>query len=129
MKYIKIAGVAWGFIYFVIGVIFSFTLGSIDFWSGAAVYLALFLLPLPIAFVAVWFPRIAGLALIACAAVSVTISVVVAISSGSTPDLAGLCKFTMYHVPHLVFAAAYIKAGRASKNADSGDERPFVGTA
>jgi hypothetical protein len=124
VKYIKIAGVAWGLIYFVIGAIFSFTLGSIDFWSGAAVYLALFLLPLPIALIAVWFPRIAGLALIACAAVSVTISVVVAISSGSAPSFAGFCKFALYHVPHLVFAAAYIKAGRESKNAG-----PVVGMA
>ena len=127
MKYIKVAGIAWGLIYFVIGAIFSFTLGSNDFWSGAAVYLALFLLPLPITFVAVWFPRIAGTALIACAAVSVAVSVVSVISSGPAPNFAGLCKFTMYHVPHLVFAVAYIKFGRASKNADSGDEGSSVG--
>jgi hypothetical protein len=127
MKYIKIAGVAWGFTYFVIGATFSFTLGANDFWSGATVYLALFLLPLPISFVATWFPRIAGFALIACAAVSITVSVVTAISTGTAPDLAGLCKFTLFHVPHLVFAAAYIKAGRVSKDADSGDEGSSVG--
>lgn len=119
MKHIKIAGVAWGLIYFVVGAIFSFTLGGSDFWSGATVYLALFLLPLPITVVAVWFPRIAGLALIACAAVSITVSVATVISSGSGPDLAGLCKITIYHVPHLVFAAAYIGAGRVSKSVDS----------
>jgi hypothetical protein len=128
VKYIKIAGVAWGLIYFVIGAILSFTLGGNDFWSGAAVYLVLFLLPLPIAFVAVWFPKIAGMALIACAAVSVTVSVVDVVSSRSAPDLAGLCKFSIYHIPHLVFAVAYINAGRASKNADSGDVRSPVGT-
>ena len=126
MKFIKVAGIVWGFIYFVMGAVFSFTLGANDFWSGAAVYLALFLLPLPIAFVAVWFPRIAGTALIACAVVSVTVSAIFAILSGATPDLAGLCKFTMYHVPHLVFALAYIKAGRVGKDADSDDE-PSVG--
>jgi len=122
MKYLKVAGIAWGLIYFVMGAIFSFTLGSIDFWSGATVYLALFLLPLPIAFVALWFPRIAGLALIACAAVSVTVSVAVAISSGLAPDFAGLCKFTMYHVPHLVFGMAYIMAGRKSNDVNSSGE-------
>jgi hypothetical protein len=127
MKYIKIAGVVWGLIYFVIGAIFSFTLGGNDFWSGAAVYLALFLLPLPIALIAVWFPRIAGIALIACAAISVTVSVVDVISSGPAPDFAGLFKFTMYHVPHLVFAVAYIKIERASENADPRDEKPSVG--
>lgn len=127
MKFIKIVGVLWGLIYFVIGAIFSFTLGGNDFWSGATTYLALFLLPLPISFVAVWFPRVAGFALIACAAVSISVSIVTAISTGATPDLAGLCKFTMFHVPHLVFAVAYIKVGRVSKNADSGDESPSVG--
>jgi len=117
MKVIKVAGIAWGFVYFVIGAIFSFTLGSKDFWSGAAVYLALFLLPLPIAFVALWFPRIAALALIACVVVSVTVSGTSVISSGPAPDLAGLCKFAMYHVPHLFFAVAYIKAGEKTENA------------
>jgi hypothetical protein len=110
----------------VIGAIFSFTLGSNDFWSGAAVYLALFLLPLPIAFIAVWLPRVAAIALITCAAISVTVSAVISISFASTPDLAGLCKFTMFHVPHLVFAVGYIKASKAP---DSGEERPSVGVA
>jgi hypothetical protein len=112
MKYMKLAGIAWGLIYFVMGVVFSFTLGSNDLWSGLTVYLALFLLPLPITFAALWLPGIAGKALIACAAVSLAVSVVDTISSGSAPDLLGACKFAVYHVPHLVFAAAYIKAGQ-----------------
>jgi hypothetical protein len=115
-----------GLIYFVIGAVFSFTLGNNDFWSGAAVYLALFLLPLPVTFIAVWFPRIAGIALIAFVAVSVTVSVLASISSDSARDLAGLCKFTMFHLPHLVFAVAYLKASKAP---DSGEERPSVGVA
>ena len=127
MKLIKVAGIGWGLIYFAIGAVFSFTLGNNDFWSGAAVYLALFLLPLPITIVAIWFPRVAGIALILCAVVSVTVSAVDVISSGPAPDLAGLCKFAMFHVPHLVFALAYMKAGRASKNADPGDEGSSVG--
>ena len=127
MKFIKVAGIVWGLIYFVIGAIFSFTLGANDFWSGVAVYLALFFLPLPVALAAVWFPGIAGKILIACAVISLTVSAISAISSGTTPDLAGLCKFTMYHVPHLVFALAYIKAGRIGKHADSDDEERSVG--
>jgi hypothetical protein len=123
MKNIKIAGVAWGLIYFVIGAIFSFTLGSMDFWSGAAVYLTLFLLPLPIAILSVWFPRVGGVALIACAAISITVSVIVGISSGTAPNLAGLCKFTLFHVPHIVFATAYINAARTLKNPDTDDDR------
>jgi len=129
MKYIKAAGIAWGLIYFAIGAIFSLTLGSVDFWSGAIVYLTLFLLPLPVAVAAVWFPRTAGAALITCAAISVTASAIAVISSGPAPTFAGLCKFTMYHVPHLVFAVAYIKAGQVSKSADSGGERPSAGVA
>jgi len=129
MKLIKVAGIGWGLIYFAIGAVFSFTLGNNDFWSGAAVYLALFLLPLPISIVAIWFPRISGIALIACAAVSITVSAVDVISFGPAPDLAGLCKFAMFHVPHLVFAVAYIKTGKASRNAGSDDERLSDGTA
>lgn len=119
MKFIRAAGVVWGLVYFLLGAIFSWTLGGNDFWNGATVYLALFLLPLPISFVAVWFPRIAGFALIACAAVSITVSVVTVVSSGTAPDFAGLCKFAMFHVPHLLFAVSYIKVGRATKKAES----------
>ena len=129
VKYIKTAAVALGLIYFAVGAVFSLTLGGNDFWSGAAVYIALFLLPLPISIVGVWFPKIAGFALIACAATSVTVSVVTAISTGTTPDLAGLCKFTMFQVPHLAFALVYVKAGPASRNADPGSEETSAGTA
>ncbi|MFZ0303078.1 MAG: hypothetical protein WAL75_10345 [Terracidiphilus sp.] len=129
MKYIKIAGAIWGFIYFVIGAKFSFTLGGIDFWSGVTVLLALFLFPLPISIVAVWLPKIAGRALIVCAAVSITTSVVTVTSQGNAPNLAGLCKFVMFNVPHLVFALAYINAGQASKNSDPEDGKPSVGLA
>ena len=115
MRLIKIAGIVWGIIYFVIGAVFSFTLGGRDFWSGAVVYVALFFLPLPIAVVAVRFPRPAAIALIVSATVSVAVSVVSIISQGARPDLAGLCKFTMYHVPHIVFALAYFKASRQDR--------------
>ncbi|MDR3412320.1 MAG: hypothetical protein P4L87_15500 [Formivibrio sp.] len=66
MKYLKVAGVAWGLIYFVMGAIFSFTLGSNDFGSGVALFLSTYFLSLPIAILAVWFPRIAHTALLIC---------------------------------------------------------------
>ena len=127
MKPIRVAGIAWGLIYFAIGIIFSFTLGGDDFWSGAVVYLSLFLLPLPIALVALWFPRTAGTALIGCAVVSITVSAMGATSSHQTPDLGGLFKFTMFHVPHLAFALAYINTGRIGKQVDSEDKGRSVG--
>jgi hypothetical protein len=109
MSFVKGAAIAWSVIYFIIGAVFSLTLGSNDFWSGAAVYLALFLLPLPIAFIALWFPRIAGAALVGCVVVSVCVSTVSVIRSGPAPDLLGFCKFAMLHIPHLIFAAVYAK--------------------
>jgi len=123
MKFIKGAGIAWGFVYFVIGAIFSFTLGSNDFWSGAVVYFALFLLPLPIVFVAVWFPRIAAAGLIGCVIVSICVSAVNVILSGPAPDLPGLCKFAMLHVPHLFFAALYTKLAQPSKSTYAESQR------
>jgi hypothetical protein len=92
----KRVGIAWGAVYFVVGSIFSFTLGGDDFWSGAAVYLALFLVPLPISFLALWFPRIAATGLICCVVVIVCVSIVSVVRSGFDPDLAGLCKFAMH---------------------------------
>lgn len=119
MKLIKSCGVVWGIIYFLIGAVFSFTLGSNQFWAGATVYLCLFLIPLPISVMAFWFPRISGVTLIVCAAVSVIVSGISAAVSGPVPDPAGLFKFAMFHVPHLVFAAIYLKAGYIRKGVDT----------
>jgi hypothetical protein len=119
MKVIKILGTVWGFIYFAIGFVLSFTLSSNDFWSGVAVYLALFLLPLPITFIAVWFPRIAAVALTSCAVVSICVAVIAVITSGPAPDFLGACKFAMLHVPHLWFAALYKKLAYSSSLASS----------
>jgi ABC-type multidrug transport system permease subunit len=123
MKLIKIAGIAWSLIYFVIGAIFSFTLGSNEFWSGAVVYLTLFLLPLPISFVALWFPRIAAAALISSVFVSICVSAVSVFASGPAPDLPGLCKFALLHIPHLCFAALYTKLAQSSRGAYA-EDRP-----
>jgi hypothetical protein len=119
MKLVKACGVVWGIIYFLIGAVFSFTLGNNQFWTGATVYLCLFFLPLPISVMAFWLPRISGVTLIVCAAVSVIVSGISAALSGPVPDLAGLFKFAMFHVPHLAFAAVYLKAWSVNKEADT----------
>ena len=121
MKYLKIAGVAWGLIYFVMGAIFSFTLGSNDFWSGVTFFLSTYFLSLPIAILAVWFPRIAGTALLVCIAASVA-----AIATGVPEKGMSVLTIALNDVPNLAFAMAYIMLGRASKSADSGDEGPSV---
>ena len=54
MKYLKIAGIVWGLIYFAMGALKSFTFNSNDTWASAALLFALFLLPLPITVIAVW---------------------------------------------------------------------------
>ena len=125
MKLIKACGVVWGIIYFLVGAVFSFTLGNNQFWTGATVYLCLFLLPLPISVMAFWLPRISGVALIACAAISVTVSGISAAFSGPVPDPAGLLKFTMFHVPHLAFAAVYLKAASVRKVVDTDSQTSY----
>jgi hypothetical protein len=70
MKYVKVTGLLWGLIYFVMGAVTSFTINSIDFLASLVLLFTLFLLPLPIAFVAVWSPRNADKALLGCLAVN-----------------------------------------------------------
>jgi hypothetical protein len=132
MKFVKVAGIAWGLIYFAVGASKSFTLNSIDFWSGVVFFGATFLLPLPIALVAVWFPRIAGRAMLGCAAVSIAAVVSVVVSRPTSPltDVGRFIAFTvLYNIPLVFFGLVYILAARPSKDADSGDERPSVGVA
>ena len=63
MTYLKIAGLAWGLIFIGVGYIMAFA-GRIDF-SGIVFLGGTFLLPLPVSVVALWFPRMAGGALLA----------------------------------------------------------------
>jgi len=124
MKALKYIGIAWGLIYLVVGVLSSFTINNIDTYSSIMFLVLTFLLPLPITIVGVWFPKSAGVALVLCVVVSAaaffflygTKDAVTALSKG-------------FYIPHLVFGVAYIMAGRASKNANSGGERSSFGTA
>jgi len=124
MKYVKVAGVAWGLIYFVMGAIFSFTLGSNDFWSGVTFFLSTYFFALPIAILAVWFPRIAGTALLICIAASVAAIAVAVPEKGMS-----VLRIAINDIPNLAFAVAYIMVGRSSKNAASTDEGSSVGVA
>lgn len=124
MKYVKVAGVAWGLIYFVMGAIFSFTLGSNDFWNGVTFFLSTYFLALPIAILAVWFPRIAGTALLICIAASVA-AIAVAVPEKGTSVL----RIAINDLPNLAFAVAYIMVARSSKNAASTDEGSSFGVA
>ena len=124
MKYLKLAGIAWGLVYFAVGAIKSFTLGSVDFWSGVAFFSATFLLPLPLAILAVWVPRIAGKAALGCIAVSfaAVFTLVVSHREFSFADVSKLIAFTsLYNAPHLFFGLGYIRGGRRRNNAGSGE--------
>lgn len=132
MKYLKISGIVWGLVYLVVGALKSFTLNSLDFWSGVAFLGATFLLPLPIALAAIWLPRIAGKVLFGCFAISMGIVAYIIISDRqfSLGSWMGFIAVTLlFNVPHLLFGAGYIRLGRASKNADSGNEGSSVGVA
>jgi hypothetical protein len=112
MTYIKVAGIGWGLIYFAVGAIKSFTLNGNDTWASVALLFALFLLPLPIAVIAVWFPTVGGKALLGCAAINVVAvaAVVVAGHSYPVPDIAQFIVFMMlYDIPHLFFGITYLR--------------------
>jgi len=122
MKYLKIAGVAWGLIYFATGAIKSFTLNSNDTWASVALLFALFLLPLPITVIAVWRPRVAGKALLACVAVNVVALAAVVVARHTYPlsDIGQFIVFiVLYDLPHLFFGVSYVRAGRAPKSSNS----------
>jgi len=108
---LNLAGISWGLIYVAVGAISSFTLNSIDFWSSVALLFLVFLLPLPITVLAVWFPRVAGIALIVCAA----IGVVIAILLSGIKDIVTASPGIRLFIPNFVFAVAYIVVGQTPK--------------
>ena len=125
MKYLKISGIVWGLVYLVVGALKSFTLNSLDFWSGVVFLGATFLLPLPIALAAIWLPRIAGKVLFGCFAVSMGVVAYIVISDRqySLGSWMGFIAVTLlFNVPHLLFGAGYILLGRVRRGSDSEDE-------
>jgi len=130
MKYLKIAGIVWGFAYFLFGAWSSFTLNSIDFWSSVTLLFCLFLLPFPIAVMGVWLPRAAGVALVGCILINVgsVASVVIAHHALSFAGSSGYGLFVAVRdIPHLLFGGGYILLGRAGTSSDSGSEEQSTG--
>lgn len=124
MRYIKAAGIVWGLVYFVIGAMKSFTLGSNDDWTSVALLFALFLLPLPIAVIAVWFPRTANKALFGCVGVNMIAVAAVVVARHASP-LADIGRFivfiVLYEIPHFFFGVTYLKAGLRYGNPNASD--------
>ena len=132
MKYLKVAGIAWGFAYFAFGAIKSFTLNGNDTWASVSLLFATFLLPLPITVIAVWFPRLAGRALLGCIAVNAVAVAAVVVARHTYPlaDIGRFIAFTaLYNIPLLFFGMAYIRAGRISKGAESSGPKQSGGAA
>ena len=84
-----------------------------------------FLLPFPIAVVAFWFPRSAGIALILSGLICVATLVCVDGIKDTVTASPGL----KLYIPHLILASAYFMLGRVSKDAGSGGEKRPVGAA
>ena len=123
MKYLKIAGVVWGFAYFLFGAWSSFTLNANDTWASVALLFGLFLLPLPVTVMAIWFPRLAGKALFVCVAVDlVAVSAVIAMQHPRPlSDIGRFALFiVLYDLPHLFFGVGYHRTARIPRDADLG---------
>ena len=118
MKYVKVGGFVWALIYFVIGILSSFTLNHVDFWTSLALVLNLFLFPLPIAIIAVWSQRVAGTSLLLCFAVNLLVT---GVALGSRPSMSiadkgtSVAHIAVYSIPHLTYATFYILTGRTVK--------------
>jgi hypothetical protein len=116
MRLIKAAGIVWGVCYFVFGALSSFTLNSIDFGTSVAALFAIFLAPLPIAFVAIWFPKTAGAALLICVATTIAAvsSFVVSHRGSQFGEVRFIVILALYNLPHLFFALAYMATSRTN---------------
>jgi len=110
MKYIKIAGIVWGLIYFTLGAINNFTFNDNASWASVVLVFTLFLLPIIITIIALWIPKTAGRLLLWCVVINVfTISVVVITwHTNSFSDIVQYFVFVVvYNIPHLFFGIAY----------------------
>jgi len=116
MKYVKAFAITWALVYFVTGILKSFMLNSIDFWTSVALLFCLFVLPLPIVIVGLWFQKTAGFALLLCGAAGLVAGLVAALTraSASASDRGTLLSFiAIWTIPHAAFGLAYILPQRA----------------
>jgi hypothetical protein len=102
------------------GALKSFTLNANDTWASVVLLFALFLLPLPIAILAIWLPRAAGGLLLGCLATNAVAVASIVISRRTYPwsDMIQFFVFmVLYHILHLFFSITYIKVGQAREEA------------
>lgn len=112
-KTVEFAGVACGVIYFGVGLVSCFTLNGIDFWSTITLLSFTFLLPLPIAVVAFWYPRLAGVVLLSSVCLCVTILICLSGIKDTFTASPGL----KFYIPNLILASVYLVIGWTSKQA------------
>lgn len=107
MQNLKIAGVVWGTLYLLGGVVSSFTLNKVDFYWSVAVLLLTFIAPLPLAISAFWTPTLSGSGLLLCIVLCAIIFVhLFGVKEGVPPRAVYL------YIPHLVFGLAFLATRR-----------------
>jgi hypothetical protein len=115
MKAILIAGIVWGLLYFGFGVLSSFTLNGIDFWGSITILGFTFLFPLPLAIVAIWYPKSTSVALF----LSTILCVTVIICMAGVREAFTASPGVRLYIPHVIFALVYVISGSFSKKANS----------
>ena len=115
MKAIQIAGTVWSLLYFGFGVLSSFTLNGIDFWSSITLLVFTFLFPLPLATIAFWYPKSAGIALFLSAVLCITVLIFL----DGAKDTFTASPGVRFYIPHVVFALAYVISGSVLKKVNS----------
>lgn len=106
MKYVRGIEIAWGVVYFGIGLVSGFKLNGVNFGISVTLLMAMFLLPLPIAIVSLWFPRVSSVALLLCPLASfvAAFEYVAASTWMSNGDaIQALAAVAVCHTPHVVF--------------------------
>ena len=127
VKPLKVTGILWGLIYLVTGYIKAWTFNGNDSFDAAAVLLALFVLPLPITLMAVWFSKLAGRSLLLCVAIYFIAATTFAIRKATsfTSYTVLLIYLTAYSFPHLFFGIAYLRSAREMGSNSIDNEKPF----
>jgi hypothetical protein len=134
--YIKAAGIAWALTYFALGAVKSFTINANDSWAAITLLLTIFLVPLPMAAIAVWRPILSGRVLLASIVVTICAVAAGIIERASYPltDKLHFIAFVgCYSLPHLFFGLRYIGGSashvgkffdaRLSRSSDAADEK------
>ena len=114
LKYIKVAGIVWGLVYFSLGAINTFLLDDNATWTSVVLAFTLFLLPISSAVVALRRPKAAGGLLLGCVAINV-----VALSAKTISwyvyyhSFSGIFQYlgfiALYNIPHIFFGIVFTR--------------------